>query len=104
MIEDQTETPKEVLKSMRRTLRVLTVAVLVLLTLVVGLAAKTYVENNRTTKALCALRTDLEARVENSRDFLNKNPNGIPGIPAETLLVTIEGQERTIRALSSLSC
>lgn len=57
-----------------------------------------------TTAALCTFRFDLQQRVDQSKEFLKENPEGIPGIPAETLRQTIEGQERTIASLDSLHC
>jgi hypothetical protein len=57
-----------------------------------------------TNRALCALRQDLEGRVEVSRRFLEENPDGIPGIPAKTLRDSIANQQRTILALAILNC
>jgi hypothetical protein len=54
--------------------------------------------------ALCALRTDLERRVETSKQFLLDNPNGIPGISGATIRQSITNQESTIDALSNLNC
>jgi hypothetical protein len=58
----------------------------------------------RTTDSLCALRSDLERRVETSRQFLEENPHGIPGITPAYLRTSIENQERTVEALSDLDC
>jgi hypothetical protein len=57
-----------------------------------------------TTLALCALRDDVERRVQSSQNFLAEHPNGIPGIPARTLRDSINNQQRTIDALSILKC
>jgi len=54
--------------------------------------------------ALCALRHDLELRVEESVQFLEENPDGIPGISEETVAQSIANQRATIAALSGLSC
>jgi hypothetical protein len=56
------------------------------------------------TAALCALRGDLEARVQSSNDFLLKHPRGIPGITAATIRSTIVNEQRTITALSPIRC
>lgn len=54
--------------------------------------------------ALCALRKDVTVRVRISRDFLRDHPEGVPGIPAGAIKVSLAGQERTVRALDGLSC
>jgi predicted negative regulator of RcsB-dependent stress response len=54
--------------------------------------------------ALCALRTDLEQRVETAKQFLLDHPNGTPGIPDVTIRQSITNQESTIDALSNLNC
>jgi hypothetical protein len=57
-----------------------------------------------TNTALCALRSDLERRVASSIAFLEDNPEGFPGIPAQTIRDSIANQERTITALAVLTC
>lgn len=57
-----------------------------------------------TQDALCALRLDLERRVEASREFLDDHPDGFLGYSASAIRVSLEGQERTVAALSDLSC
>ena len=54
--------------------------------------------------SLCELRADLERRVEVSQQFLVDHPNGIKGIPAETIEQQVENQSRTIEALADLHC
>jgi hypothetical protein len=61
-------------------------------------------EEARTTAALCTLRGDLEQRVRSSEEFLAKNPRGIPGISASTIRSSLDGQRRTVEALSGLDC
>jgi hypothetical protein len=61
-------------------------------------------QNDRTAGSLCELRHDLERRVASSEAFLRDHPRGIPGIPAATLRTSVDGQRRTIRALSDLRC
>jgi hypothetical protein len=56
------------------------------------------------TQALCALRADLQTRVNSTNAFLVTHPHGIPGISAATLRSGVAGQERTIRALSTINC
>lgn len=82
----------------------------VLLVLCIATAANTtanvvaYVANQDTHDSLCALRLDLERRVESQLRFLAEHPDGIPGIPAKTIRTGIDNQQRTISALHGLSC
>jgi hypothetical protein len=61
-------------------------------------------EGTETHEAICALTADLEVRTEGTRRFLNDHPSGIPGIPVSTLRESLQNQERTIGALSVVSC
>jgi hypothetical protein len=61
-------------------------------------------EGSETHEAICALTADLEDRTEGTRNFLEQHPHGIPGIPAKTLWESLHNQERTIDALSVVSC
>lgn len=88
----------------RRALRVL-VAATVLLYLVVGtLAVLNYHDNGVTSDALCTLRGDLETRVKASEKYLRETPNAIKGISPAQIKEGIDNQKRTIEALSDLSC
>lgn len=61
-------------------------------------------EGSETHEAICALTADLEDRTESTRNFLEQHPHGIYGIPASTLRESLHNQERTIDALSVVSC
>lgn len=61
-------------------------------------------EASDTHDAICALSSDLEARAEGARRFLEDHPHGIPGIPAATIREGLTNQERSIDALSVVSC
>jgi len=61
-------------------------------------------EGSETHEAVCALTADLESRTEGTRLFLKDHPHGIPGIPASSLRESLHNQERTIDALSVVSC
>jgi hypothetical protein len=61
-------------------------------------------EGTETHEAVCALVADLESRTEGTRLFLGEHPHGIPGIPASSLRESLHNQERTIDALSVVSC
>lgn len=54
--------------------------------------------------ALCTLKADLRQRILASRDFLDKHPQGIDGITATAILVSITNQEATLLALKPLVC
>lgn len=58
----------------------------------------------QTTAALCALRFDLQSRVDQGEEFLKENPNGFRGFSPEAIQQQIDGQKRTIAALSVLPC
>jgi hypothetical protein len=68
--------------------------------LYVALAVLTF----QSTASLCALKGDLERRVESSQQFLIDHPNGIPGISAKQIKDGIDNQKRTIRSLRFLLC
>jgi hypothetical protein len=80
------------------------VAVVGLVIFGILLLKRTNHEANQNTRALCALRHDLEQRVSAGGRFLADHPRGIPGVPAKTLRQSIDGQRRTIRALRSVDC
>lgn len=80
------------------------IAVILSLGAPLALLVRTDRQANSNTTALCALRHDLEARVKSSTDLLATHPEGLAGIPAATIRTTIDGQRRTILALSGLAC
>lgn len=61
-------------------------------------------EEARTSTALCTLRADLKQRVKSSEKFLADHPHGIPGITAGTIRASLNGQQRTVKALAGLQC
>jgi hypothetical protein len=93
-----------VIRQIKRTLYMLVAATVVLYVVLGVLVVLTYSNSSDTNHALCALRGDLEKRVESSRTFLIEHPEGIPGIPAQTIRQGLVNQQHTIQALSSLSC
>jgi hypothetical protein len=94
-------TPKE---EAQKALLWLTIATVALFLSVAGISVYFYIDASHSRQALCTLRGDLEQRVQSSRDFLRDHPKGIPGIPIATIKQGIDNQQRTIDALSSLSC
>lgn len=68
------------------------------------IAIKTKHDTALTTSALCALRHDMQVRVQSSLDFLRDHPDGFAGVDADTIRNSVENQVRTIRALSVIHC
>jgi hypothetical protein len=89
---------------LRRSLRRLALATVLLYLILGGLWLKVYLDQKNTTKTLCTLRDDLRKRVDASVNFLADHPNGVPGIPAKTILDGIKNQRDTIIALNGLDC
>lgn len=89
---------------LRQTVRRLVVATVLLVVLELAIAGYAYWQANTANEALCALRADLALRAASSQAFLDKHPQGIPGIPAATIRDGIVNQQRTISALSVLHC
>lgn len=59
-------------------------------------------QNN--TRTLCSFRDDLQTRVTSGNAFLKTHPKGIAGIPAATIRVSIQNEQRTLNALRPLVC
>lgn len=95
---------KSIIKPIKDTLRNLMIATAILYVCLLGAGAYVFIENASTTRAICALRSDLELRTQTSKAFLKDHPKGIPGIPAKQITESIENQERTINALDNVSC
>lgn len=55
-------------------------------------------------EALCALRADLQANVDQSKDFLIEHPGGFADVPAAEIQKAIDDKERTIETLAPLPC
>lgn len=53
----------------------------------------------RTHTGVCRLKDDLQTRVANSEAFLRAHPDGIPGISAKQIQLSVDGQKRTITSL-----
>ena len=107
---------------LRRALRWLTTATVVLYLALTGIGGYVYVVGTSQSQrlvdtavelhevattnhaALCTLRRDLETRVEALREFLEDNPNGIPGLSPVAIRHRIEDLEQTLDALDILEC
>jgi hypothetical protein len=82
---------------LRRTLKRLVVATVVIYVVLLAVTGTTYA-------ALCALDHDLQNRVSDSQQFLKEHPRGIAGIPASAIRVSMNSQEDTIHTLDILHC
>jgi hypothetical protein len=91
-------------ESIKRSLRLLTAATVVLYLALFAFGAWTYHDSRRNHQALCALRGDLQARIASSTSFLIAHPEGVAGISAKVIHDGIVNQQRTVRALHNLSC
>lgn len=89
---------------LRRSLRRLAIATVILYVALCAAGIKVYLDQRNTTESLCTLRTDLRLRVDSSIEFLKEHPQGIPGIPAKTILDGIQNQRKSIIALNGLNC
>lgn len=92
-----------VIAQIKRTLWILAGATVVLFVAVVLMTAYTLHNASQNHDALCSVRNDLQARVEQTRSFLNGD-NRIPGVPASVLRVSIKNQKSTVQALNGLDC
>lgn len=105
----------DIAAQLRRTLRVLGIATVALYLVVVVAVFLVYRDANQkrdalrrdevnTTAALCALRVDVERRIESSQGFLKEHPDGIPGFNAAAVKASLVNSQRTVKALSGLTC
>lgn len=95
---------KKIGESLKSAVLSLIIATAILYLTVIGATIYTYSQTHSTTQAVCALRSDLESRTASGEKFLKEHPKGIPGVPARTIEEGIHNQDRSIRALSGLSC
>lgn len=94
----------ELILGIRRSLRVLVGATVLLYVVVALILLYTWRTSEANRSALCTLRIELERKVARSTEFLIKNPNGVPGIPAATIRAGIDSETKTIEALGDLDC
>jgi hypothetical protein len=90
--------------AVKRSLRVLMVATVVLYVAVVGISAYTWIVSTSTQSALCTFKGDLESRIDDSIAFLAEHPNGIAGISPAQIQQGITNQQKTVDSLNDLKC
>lgn len=89
---------------LRRSLRRLVIATIVLYLLLGGVVWYVYGVARDNTDGLCAFRNDVAGRVEGSKQFLIDHPDGSGDITPELLKATITQGQQTVKALSSVNC
>lgn len=98
----ETVTVTNVAKTVQRRLTVLMVLTVLLAVCLGGTMVYVYTSSQVNRDALCTFRADVEARALGTRQLIGRG--GFPGIPTRTLRTSLDGQERTVRALSILPC
>lgn len=84
-----------------KVLRWITIGLALVLLLGVGYV---YVQQNRTTSALCAFKNDLVNRNVQARDFLKTHPKGAFGFTPAQIQQSVDNYSRTVAALEPISC
>jgi hypothetical protein len=106
---------KTVQESLAGRFRALVAATVFLYAALIGVGTYGYVSRSHdlakidqvstTTKtALCLFRDNIEKQVATSEEFIQENPDGIPGLPAATIKASIQRQKETLKALDILEC
>jgi len=102
------ERNEPVADELRRRLKVLLWATCILYGVVIVIGGAgiwiNHQQSSETHNALCTLYDDLKTRVNGTKDYLLRHPNGFPGISSATLVKSIHDQEQTLDALSTLNC
>lgn len=94
----------DIAEDVRRTLRWLVIATVVLFLALGGTVVYVLVQAGNTNTVLCTYRADLATRVVTTTEFLRDHPKGIPGVPTKLLLDQIANQQRALLAFKDLSC
>jgi hypothetical protein len=104
--EQAQDSGQQLVKEIRRTLRGLVVATIILFIALAGVAAYSYKVSDQNRQAVCNLRTDLQERVMTSEKFIVEHPEAIEklGFTISQVQKEIDNQNRTLAALSVVSC
>lgn len=90
---------------LKRTLRWLVRATVLLYIFMIGLTGYTWMKTNDNNDALCALRKDAQGRYDTSTKFLHDHPQGFPGVATrEEIQRGVDTSAATLDALSDLNC
>lgn len=96
----------DVVRDIKRTLRRLTVATVLGYIVSISIAIGAGYFGNATREGACALRADVEHRVEVSKEYLIDHPKGAPalGLTRADILKEVANQERTVSSLAVVPC
>lgn len=100
------EAADNVIGTIQASLRKLTNATIILYVVAILIAVAAGFTANQNREAACALRADVERRVDEGKNFLIAHPNGLPklGFSRAELQDTVDNQQRTVDALGGLIC
>jgi hypothetical protein len=95
---------KEAADKFHRKFNILIVTTVVLFAGLFGIAGYVYSLARNINEGICAVRSDSERRISQTKDFLIEHPEGFAGISAAELKRSMENTQRTVNALSEVSC
>lgn len=100
------EAADNVIATLQASLKRLTAWTVVLYVVVALIALGAAFTANQNREAACALRQDVQVRVDEGKQFLIDHPRGLPklGFSRADLEQNLENQERTVDALGGLIC
>lgn len=106
MTHQTAEDAQDFIQEIRRSLRNLVIATVVLFVALAAVGAYAYVVADQNRQAVCNLSVDLEHRVKTSEDFLQNHPDKIKqfGFTEAQVQKEIDNQRRTLDALGVVSC
>lgn len=95
-----------VLLGVKRTLRFLVIATIVLYLAIGGVALFSYSTSKLNRDAVCNLTADLKDRINRSRIYVREHPEKLSqlGFTRAQVAHEIQNQERTLAALSVVPC
>ncbi len=99
-----TEKARNTARELRRTLRILLVATVILYLGGIGLGLYTLSIANNNNDALCSLRNNYVFQNTVSRDFLRDHPNGNADFTVAQIKQTMRNRVAIIRALDNGDC
>lgn len=72
--------------------------------LLIGIAYRAETEARKTKAALCVYKNDLAERLSATDEFIQRNPNGIPGFTRAEIERGRGAQAATLQSLNALDC
>lgn len=92
--------------AIRNTFVSMVIATALLYMTLVGAGGYVYLKGETVNSSLCALRGDLQHRIDQSQDYITKHPDKLKqlGFTVPQAEKEVANQERTVAALSELNC